>query len=294
MGGLTAGDRHDAARGLITDLMNLRHDADDPDWNGAWDYETRTDKETGRWLALFTIPHATLGAEPPADGTAWRGNFGRVHAAAPDRLERTAWAATGPTGVDDIKAFGGLAFEPMSIRERSRMIRREQGYSVVPADWRTLPDPLPAEAWGAWKFRTDPLEQGLRDGWHKPQADETGWSPMPVPAWFEETDAGPYHGMAWYRVHLAVPAAWEGKPIRILFGAVDEEAWVYLNGKPLTEHTVASEGKSINEIYDLPFRADAPPAAVVYGGQNVLAVRVRNAVGGGGISRPVFVHAVTQ
>ncbi len=294
MGGLKEDDRTDAARGLISDLMNLRYGQDDPDWNGEWDYSVRLDPDGGRWTALFTIPFKTLGAEPPVEGTFWRANFGRVHVVDPKRLECMAWTASGPTGMDDVKAFGGLKFEPMSISEQSRKIRREQGYSVVPPAWGKLIDPLPADAWGIWKCRTDSLEQGLRDGWQKPDADETGWSPVPVPAWFEETSIGPYKGIAWYRLSFTVPAAWKGKTLRIQFAAVDEEAWVYLNGQQIREHTAESEGKTVYELYDLPFSADAIPSALVYGGRNVLVVRMRNIVGSGGISRPVFIHAIEQ
>jgi hypothetical protein len=42
---------------------------------------------------------------------------------------------------------------------------------------------------------------------------------------------------------------------------------------------------------DAPAAADAPAESVVFGGRNVLAVRVRNGLGEAGIWKPVFIHA---
>ncbi|MDX9862902.1 MAG: beta galactosidase jelly roll domain-containing protein, partial [Rhodospirillales bacterium] len=151
--------------------------------------------------------------------------------------------------------------------------------------------PLPAEYWGVWRFHLDPVDQGLRVKVHAPAFDDSGWPEIRVPAWYSETEIGAYNGVAWYRMHFRVPDAWRGRDLRILFAAVDKEGWVYLNGQLLREHTAESEGRSVNDIYDSPFFADAPAGVVRFGEDNVLTVRVRNAFAGGGISRPVFIHA---
>ena len=91
--------------------MDPRDGQYDPDWRGVWAYETRLEPEEHRWLALLAISFKTLGVEPPAAGTVWRGNFGRVHVAGPDRIERSIWSATVSTKVtDDRSAFGEIVF----------------------------------------------------------------------------------------------------------------------------------------------------------------------------------------
>jgi len=107
-----ADSKYDAASGFITDAMDPRHDKDDPAWNGDWTYATRLDLHTHRWSALLTIPFKTLGVEPPTAGVVWRGNFGRIHVAGPEQIERALWSApASSSSMDDRSAFGTIVFE---------------------------------------------------------------------------------------------------------------------------------------------------------------------------------------
>ena len=110
--------------------------------------------------------------------------------------------------------------------------------------------------------------------------------------WAEMPDVGDYQGSAWYRARFTVPPEWKGRTIRVLFGSVDEEAWVYVNGIQVGEHSVASTGKPIDELWEEPFAVEIAPENIEFGGENVLAVRVNNAAANGGIWRPVLVHAL--
>ena len=77
-------------------------------------------------------------------------------------------------------------------------------------------------------------------------------------------------------------------PLRLMFAGVDEEAWVYLNGKQVGEHSEKSEKKPFTALYDEPFVVEVPAAELKNGEPNVLFVRVHNRVKAGGIWRPVF------
>ena len=105
------------------------------------------------------------------------------------------------------------------------------------------------------------------------------------------TEVGNYQGYGWYRTTFKAPAEWKGKTVRLLFGAVDEQAWVYVNGRLVREHTEKSEGKSYNELWEAPFIAEVPSDQLELGKPNVLAVRVHNSKANGGIWRPVLGHA---
>jgi len=71
--------------------------------------------------------------------------------------------------------------------------------------------------------------------------------------------------------------------VELQFGGVDESAWVWLNGVYLGEHDVGHEG------YKTPFRLSAT-REIVWGGRNVLAVRVLDTRQGGGIHGPISVE----
>jgi hypothetical protein len=102
----------DAASGFITDVMDPRYGQFDPDWSGGWTYETRLIPERNLWLALIKVPFKTLGVEPPAAGTSWRGNVGRVHIAKPNQVERSIWSSVASTkAMDDRSIFGEIVFE---------------------------------------------------------------------------------------------------------------------------------------------------------------------------------------
>lgn len=108
--GPDAGSKFDAARGLITDTMNIRYNRDDPNWNGDWTYTSQV--EDNQWLAMLRIPYATLDAEAPTAGESWRINFGRTHRVGEDEVRHAIWSTIGSTrDVGDRNALGELTFE---------------------------------------------------------------------------------------------------------------------------------------------------------------------------------------
>lgn len=295
--GVDANSKYDAANGLITDKMNLLYARDDKSWNGEWTYQTTFDPNNGRWMALLTIPFKTLDVEPPKSGTNWRGNFGRVGILANNKPLKTVWS--GET-MGDKDGFSDVAFEgPPGIdaatfaarkKLKERRIKHYAKTFEIPDDWKVLPNPLPNPL-GPWRFRADPLEKGVAENWFDPSLDESKWETVSVPSFWAEH--GPNHrGIAWYRTTFDVPADWMGKPIRLSFGSVDEEAWVYLNGQMVGEHNAQSAKTPIDTLWESPFTFDVNPDNVNYGGKNTLSVRVQNTKGNGGVWRPVLVNAV--
>jgi hypothetical protein len=164
----------------------------------------------------------------------------------------------------------------------------------IPAEWKNLPNQLPAPL-GPWTFRKDPTDQGLKDNWFAANANTADWISVRVPAfWAETKPAGNYQGYGWYRTTFAVPEDWKGKTLRLLFAGVDEQAWIYVNGKLVKEHSEKSEGKSFGVLWEEAFNAEVHPENLNYGKPNVLVVRVYNSIGNGGIWRPVFGCAVEK
>jgi len=130
-----------------------------------------------------------------------------------------------------------------------------------------------------WTFRLDPENKGVKEKWYK-RYDELGWMDIEIGEWWEPQLQAPYLGYAWYCVVFDVPESWKGKKLLLAFGAVDEEAWVWLNGKKAGEHAFGPNG------WCDAFEMDITKC-VKAGQKNTMVVRVRNTGGMGGIWKGV-------
>jgi beta-galactosidase len=125
---------------------------------------------------------------------------------------------------------------------------------------------------GSWQFRTDPQNQGERDGW--PSAGGATFDrTLTVPGSWQAQGVGEprgfmrhdYAGPAWYRRTVAIPANWRGQSITLRIGGAHRYTTVFLNGQKLGEHRGFSS----------PFSFDATAAARP-GADNVIAIRIEN------------------
>lgn len=154
---------------------------------------------------------------------------------------------------------------------------------------------LPPQAWGPWTFRWDPGDEGLAGEWFRSDAVGTdAWTPVKVPAFLVDTPAGNQTGFGWYRTTFTLPPEHAGKPVELQFGGVDEQAWVYVNGKPAGEHTLKSESRpgqevTVEDLWDRPFTLTIAPE-LLQAGPNALVVRIHNSAFNAGIHQPVSVH----
>ena len=81
-----------------------------------------------------------------------------------------------------------------------------------------------------------------------------------------------------------MPAAVKGRDLSLSFGAVDESAWVYLNGRQIGEHVIGDVGW--DQRFEIPLGD-----AVNIGASNILTVRVRDRANYGGIWKSVKLAA---
>jgi hypothetical protein len=127
-----------------------------------------------------------------------------------------------------------------------------------------------------WTFKPDPKDQGVASRWFAPKLDTAGWSPIDVGKFWEE-QGWDYDGAAWYRTTFINPLP--DQKILLAFGAADESATVYLNGKKIGAHDVGEIG------WDEPFSLDVTGA--LKPGENQLTVRVFDRTGPGGLWKSV-------
>ncbi len=144
-----------------------------------------------------------------------------------------------------------------------------------------------------WRFAIDPNDVGVSEGWFRDSFDDGGWAilrnDLGLKGW--EAQGFPnYDGFGWYRQSFTVPSAVGHQKRFLYFGAVDEQAWVYLNGEPAFEHTCTSTGLRPEQLWARPFLFDAAdhlkPSQT-----NSLAVRVHDQAMMGGVWQPVYVVA---
>jgi hypothetical protein len=293
--------KYSAANGFIVDPVDPRYMNDDPIWNAPWSYETRIEAGKNRWLAFLKIPYKSLGVEEPSAGSMWCGNAGRIHVAGPDKTELSIWSpGSGAKIFTERNAFGEIIFDAGCSNVVSNTSKnpvqetREQLYRStfdIPAEWKKLPHQLPSSL-GPWMFGLDPADRGVSEEWYKAGFNDSNWTPISVPSFWAETETGTYLGCGWYRTSFTIPAEWKGKSVKLLFGSIDGQAWIYVNGTLVKEHSEKSEGAPIDQFWDKPFAAEIPPELLNCGAKNLLAIRVQKSKGNAGIWRPVIIHAV--
>jgi hypothetical protein len=207
------------------------------------------------------------------------------------------------------EASGGEAYKQL-IKDLEAVVQQEniakvsEGGAVAPKVaefrenlrvWQELPKIGPGEAkvWplpNTWKFAPDPKEQGEAAGWFRDGFDDGAWATVRSDrnCGWEAQGFPNYTGVGWYRLTATVPEDLAGfQHLYLYFAAVDEDAWVYLNGRLAFEHSVETTGLPPEVIWRTPFAFDPRPALKL-GAANVVAVKVLNRLGMGGVYQPVY------
>ena len=130
----------------------------------------------------------------------------------------------------------------------------------------------------AWKFKPDPDAIGVEQKWFAKDLDSSKWEEIQIKQFWEEQGFD-YDGVAWYRKTFDLPSIPQGKKIELVFGAVDEDAAVWLNGGQVGEHNEGEVG------WDKRFSIDV--TGKLRAGSNQLTVRVLDRTGPGGIWKSI-------
>jgi sialate O-acetylesterase len=162
-----------------------------------------------------------------------------------------AWMSAAALGLDDEGVRQVLARERLREQEVLRRIEAQAG---------GLPD----------------RDRGFVDGrarWADPQLDDSYWHEIEVPSLWEEDGWEGMDGIGWYRTSFQLTAAEAAAGIRLGLGTIDDSDISWVNG-----HRVGGTELAWNRprLYEVP---SEPLAA----GRNVIAVRVEDTGGGGGI-----------
>jgi cyclomaltodextrinase / maltogenic alpha-amylase / neopullulanase len=129
---------------------------------------------------------------------------------------------------------------------------------------------------GTWLFTADSTRTGVEQRLYRPELDRAAWQKVTTPDFWEAYPGlARYDGWGWFFRTFTLDAP--VPPLSIHFAGVDDDAEVWVNGKPVGDHAGYSD----------PFVLDLSSA--VKPGENTIAVLVKDYSGGGGIYRPVTV-----
>jgi sialate O-acetylesterase len=150
-------------------------------------------------------------------------------------------------------------------------------FADTPAQLKTLiADPAAArrayeallETWFA------PHDAGSAPGksWSDPALETGDWKTMTLPTLWEDAGEADLNGVVWFRKTFDLPASAAGAAAELQIGMVDDIDTTWVNGVKVG----ATVGYNVVRNY-------AVPAGVLKPGRNVVAVRVLDTGGGGGI-----------
>lgn len=163
-----------------------------------------------------------------------------------------------------------LAVSTPALAGRERL-RMDGNWRFYRGDFETMMTGTPVTE---WRWKADDRGEAAAGEMAAPDLDDSSWQPAGI----NQDVFGGRRGFAWFRTRLPDVA---GKTRRLYFGSVDDDAWVYLNGKLVGRHHGWSEDFDVS--LDAAWRD---------GGPNVVAVLVENSGGGpGGLYKRVLLQA---
>ena len=129
--------------------------------------------------------------------------------------------------------------------------------------------------WDAANEKKDPGNQGFDRGWGKREFDDSTWSEVALPSPWEQFEGRDVDGAVWYRHHFILPPEWKGKGLRLELGFVGTDDSSYVNGLKVG----GTMGRYKSRAYFVG-------PGVLREGDNVVAIRVWNRSGEGGLLGP--------
>jgi len=119
-------------------------------------------------------------------------------------------------------------------------------------------------------------EDGSKQGWEKVRVNVANWQAVRMPQSFDKVGLDNFDGTVWFRHEFIALETWPGSEGKLALGQIDDEDTVWINGVEIGQtHRVDRE------------RNYVVPAGIVKPGSNVIAIRVLDTGGGGGLlARP--------
>lgn len=136
-----------------------------------------------------------------------------------------------------------------------------------------------------WRFALDPENTGVTRGWSARWFDDSAWRQIRTDdQWYKQLR--PYvTGYGWVRTRAQVPKRFEGRRIILWVGALDEQGWIYVNGRLAFRRK--AEG---DDAWRQPFECDIT-RFLRFGEENTIAVRAYAETTLGGLWRGALLYS---
>ena len=221
-----------------------------------------TQKTAGTPQSTFTGKWTVCSPATAADFTAVGYFFARDLQQArhvPVGIIHTSW---GGTPAEAWTSHAGLAAFPEFIENLTQLDRA----AADPAGTKRAY----LERLAHWYHDNDPGSG--EPTWSAAVLDTTGWETMILPTLWEDAGHPGFDGVVWFRKSFDLPDNWSGHDVELRLSAIDDIDTTWVNGTEV--------GATVG--YNLP-RAYRVPASLLKAKGNVIAVRVLDTGGGGGI-----------
>ena len=110
--------------------------------------------------------------------------------------------------------------------------------------------------------------------WASPTIDARAWPILTLPSlWERAPGLATYDGVVWFRKEIDLPASLASQPLTLTLGKIDDADSTFVNGVRV------GYGSGYDQLRRYPV-----PAGLLHPGRNVIAVRVVDTGGGGGIA----------
>lgn len=127
-----------------------------------------------------------------------------------------------------------------------------------------------------WEREFMNKDAGYKNGtplWTSNLQTGSEWKSMELPGFWEQKGLPGFDGVVWFQREIEIPAAWQGKEVKLHLGKIDDEDITYCNGQEIAR----GQGHATFRHYTIP-------AQLVKAGKGVLTIRVVDFGGEGGIN----------
>jgi Glycosyl hydrolases family 2, sugar binding domain len=143
---------------------------------------------------------------------------------------------------------------------------------------------------GNWKFHLFDDKKWAEESWN-----DADWENVVVPATWESQGFREYDGFAWYRKRFTLPNNFKSSDMVALLGKIDDMDEVFINGALIGGTGNIERKWARDDDWQKPRTYFIPDGLLKPGKENVIAVRVYDMEGSGGIFEgPISIIARTE